>query len=314
MKKLIDSLYGIFYGSAAALFMLLTAVAFMPPSHAWVAQVPASGGGGYTGPLDVVSGAYACWSFRACSASYATSLGGDFDWTCTNVTTFSGTVHVTATGGLNATELAALSSSCGGRFVRLQFYDQGGSGLYAGNATASTRPYLGAACSNSLPCGKFDGTPDVLSNSTGIAKSQPYTISAVVLRWGLLTTYGGIAAGNVATAVAYFGPSADTLVMHAPTNSASVTATAGSENGAPHELQFVFNGSSSFVNVDGVDSSNVNPGTNALSTDFYIGVDAGYGEGAAMDFYELIVWPSLSSGQRTNVYNNQRLYWAGQGS
>lgn len=108
--------------------------------------------------------------------------------------------------------------------------------------------------------------------------AQPYTISAVAERNGNFTTENDIAAGifsGSSTAFGFFfSAGANTTAQYAGSVGANVTTA----DSVFHAMQAVFNGALSSINIDGVTTGSLNPGTSNLGSNFQIGSNGGRAE------------------------------------
>lgn len=191
-----------------------------------------------------------------------------------------------------------------------KMYDQTGNGHTASQTTASQQVHLLPTCINALPCMDFVGT-NYYPLTFGSDVPQPLTISTVVQRNAAFTSYAEIfrADGGGNTLILRFDTTANNILQYAGGSLIVVAAT----DLVTHAIQAVYNGASSAINVDGTDTTSINPGTQLLSS---ITPCIGGGQAScastALDGYlsELGIWPSaFSSGDRASVRNNQRLYW-----
>lgn len=97
-----------------------------------------SAGGGYTGPGDVVASAVGWWGLRAYNAAYATALGNAIE-VCTAADALCTVIHVTATGGLNSSDLTTSGCSAITTCTAKTLYDQSGNGHNCTQATIGNR-------------------------------------------------------------------------------------------------------------------------------------------------------------------------------
>ena len=91
---------------------------------------PPTGGGGYTGPADVVASPTEFWGLRAASNAVATAGGALIDWNCASGA-HTGTIHAATTGGMSTTDVSTMTTACGANTIYIaQFYGQiGGDNL-----------------------------------------------------------------------------------------------------------------------------------------------------------------------------------------
>jgi hypothetical protein len=268
---------------------------------------PAPGGGGYTGPGDIVSGALAWHGLRCYSTAYTGNIADI--WDAATGSTTETVLGCNAGGAIVVKSGSALATTCASGCKDKTLYDQSGQtncGIAACDLTQSTnasRPTFTQNCIGSLPCLTFAGSQSLQSASTFSSTNQPYTISAVLERTGSFTTqmsvYGDIACNGI-----FFTSTANTVGMFAQSSVVSATAT----DSAAHAGQFVFNGASSSIKVDGTTTNPGNPGTNLLGSG---ALEMGSGCGGTVgNVYEAGAWSgAFSSGQQTSMNANQHSYW-----
>lgn len=301
-----------------ALLFLLAVSAFGQIQAQLMSWNTPAAGVAYTGPGDIVSGAKAWWGLRAYNATYATALGASFDWFCSNAGSHSGTVHVTSAGGLNATEIASIASTCAAAQVQLnKLYDQSGSLACGGAAcdvsdiNAGDNSYI-VSCLGSLPCTSGLNTGSGFRQATSVAISQPFTVSGVYARTAAFTSYQ--VAFDSANDNAFVGNLNSANKARAAGNGAEIDPTMS--DSVVHAVQALFNGTgtSSVVNVDGTETTG-STGTSSLSGGFCVGRQGNAstacgGNALQGQLFEIGIWPSaFSSGNRTSVCHNQFIYW-----
>ena len=133
----------------------------------------------YVGPGDLVPGAFVWWGVRAYNLAYATAAGGSFDWTCVNGSTFTGTVHVTITGDLNATESGTAESECGLQVISVsKIYDQTGNGVNCLQGTSADQPSYFTTGGGSVRTYNFTSNVGWCT-ATSPTTAQPISISLV---------------------------------------------------------------------------------------------------------------------------------------
>lgn len=276
----------------------------------------------YTGPGDIASGATGYWGLRSYTAAYAAGNGKAVnirrisDSTATDIT-------VLANGSLDVATAATFcaATTC---FVT-KAYDQTGNGHDMAQATAAQQPQLLFNCLATQPCmyfspidpfasdfssefGPTGSGPSWLETTLSAPLAQPFTVSSEAERVSTTTEndiLGGFGAGNGVTLG--FNASANTVFQYA--GSALVTATA--TDAAPHALQFVVNGASSSLSVDGTITGSLAPGANALQVRVSIGADAFDGSNYLQGYVgEVGLWPSaLSTGVQGTLSTNQAAFW-----
>ena len=195
-------------------------------------------------------------------------------------------------------DTAAIATHCGvANGYVVTWYDQANSNN-ATQSTAGSQPqiYNGTAVitENGKPALKFDG--DKLGEFS-LAISQPYSFN-----------YVGRYAGNTASAFApFFGSRSTTFVaflvrsnnwMQQSPNLATNSTTVDTDQ---HNWFLLYDGSSSFVGVDGGTAATSNPGTSAIEN-FAIGsrgIDSAITE--LRYFQELVLWSSDQTTNRTGI-------------
>jgi hypothetical protein len=275
----------------------------------------ASGGGGYTGPGDVISGATAFYSCaRAYNAAYAAAAGtlcviadaATGATTCTMKSASTGFADLTSLlcggGTQTVSAFCTAHTSC----VVSTMYDQ-----TAGNqctaspttcnivqVTLANMPALTFSALNGLPCLTMATTSqlDTASPLNAIA-TQPFSIAVVAEQTtggSNLTMFGG---GNPGT----FWSSSTTVGMFAGAGVVSATASLN----AFHGISFVFNSATSSIQVDSTLTSPLNPGTNGLGiggNHIVVGATSG---GMIGSFCEGGVWPiAFTSGNQSSWFSN----------
>jgi hypothetical protein len=290
------------------LFLGLVARALLAGNLAFANMVliPPPAGVTYTGPLDVVSSATACWSLRACSAAKrgtaSINVCNVSDVVCADLSTdaTTGALVITTIGG----------SSCGSITCTVKtIYDQSGNGFNMTQATIAKRPTLTVSCFGSLPCMTGSGT-QFLSIAGGIGVlNQPLTTSYVAERTAAFSAYSDVIGNNNSSQVGF-------QVTNEAFAYAGAQINATATDSAAHSVQTVLATTSS-LDVDGaaaVTGSTGSPGYTAAQTDIF-----GCGSGASScnvltgNVGEVIVWPSgLTTPQQNNICHNQT-YWGAFG-
>ncbi len=283
----------------------------------------------FVGPLDVVGGASACLSLRACSGAIATAGTQKLVNVRNSATAETCDILVNSSGGLGNTTACSGSSGgqaaatfCGGGggscTVRT-FYDQSSNSNDVSQTTVGNQPPLSFNCVNTtLPCMTFDNAR-VMTNTSSVGGS-PVTFSWVAERTGNTAAFNGVlnCGRNLdSTPIENgFSNSANTIAAYAGT----VVNLAGTFNdNAWHAAEFVNNAASGITNVDGTAQSGVNAGTNACNTTTTKGMvwggDTVNTNGLTGKATEgLIYLGALSATVINNLCHNQRLYWGTSGS
>lgn len=274
-------------------------------------KIPSGGGGGgYTGPGDVVSGALVWYGLRAYSAATAgtkvANICNASDANCADINSTSG-------GNFDVTTATGSPLNCGGAggtcTVKI-LYDQIGGSACGGNcdlsnSTIANRPTLSFSCIGSLPCMVFASASSQTikrgAPNTFGAQSQPFTISVVGFQTsnvtgGLLTASGGNGTSFRSTPGVGLRATTDFNVSMA--------------NSTWYAIQGVANGASSVLYINGTSNSG-SAGTSGYAS----GNNPQFGND---DFSEFLngkmveggIWPSGFSGtQQSNMNSNQRTYW-----
>jgi hypothetical protein len=263
------------------------------------------GGGGYTGPGDVVSGAFAWWGLRAYSSATtgtkAAHICNAGDANCADINTLSN-------GNFDVTTAQGAPLNCGGTGGTCTvsiLYDQTGNG-HDVNKTAiiAERPTLVFSCLGSLPCMNFvTGSSQHLNTPGNFTVAQPYTFSyTCMLPSNPAATQGVV--GVSAIGVSYVRSTPDIQMFAGSAfNDAAISATVWFAS------QNIFNGASS-TNYTNGGSASGNAGTGAGGGTLTIG-DDGSGNYLNGKMTEAGIWNStgFSSGQQSSMNSNQRTYW-----
>jgi hypothetical protein len=259
-----------------------------------------AGGGGYSGPGDVVSGAIGWWGLRCYNASKASLASA--------ATIRRASDNATQTIGLTAAcnlDVATATTFCNATTCWLAtLYDQAGTNNMT-QAVAASQPQLIFNCIGTLPCMKFVPS-QVMATVSAITQAQPFTVPVVGMRNGNFTALGdyvGASSANI-----QMGPfnTANNAFLYAG-SAPSFAAT----DSAWHAFSFIFNTTSSIIGVDGTYSGSLSPGSNTYAS---YNVDLG-GSGNALtgEITEAGLWSGAfttgASSQATNMCHNQYLYW-----
>lgn len=272
-----------------------------------------SGGGGYTGPGDVVSGASAWWGLRCYNNAYNGNLA-DITNSATGSTTgtrlqcSTGNVITALVSGSACTFVtgnacSSLATTCATACNVRELYDQSGNTNHLVQSGNSARPAFTQNCLNTtLPCMTFT-TASNLSDSTAMSVAQPNTISMVIDRTAAAFTDYLTANGDNTGMIA--PSSANTIELYNAASGASSGVTV-SDN-AWHAIQGIANGAGSSIQVDATPNTGLSVGTTAFGAG---GPDFGQ-NGFTGKAAEFGIWPIGFSGtQQTNMCHNQFTYWA----
>jgi hypothetical protein len=313
---------GVFTSVVAALLFSSVAVAQFNGCSAGFCS-PSSASASYTGPGDIVSGAYAWYGLRAYNAAIAAAGTQKLINIRNGTTTETCDVIVASNGGLGLTANCSGSSNgespatfCSGATCSVvTAYDQSGANNCSGapcNATQATtgqQPTLNLSCVNSLPCVVFSAaSTQYLRSGTVTTQAVPYSASSVSMRTGAFTAFGDVqggAGGNIIIGYANVTGEAELYL-----NNASLKPAAA--NSVWHSIQIVANSTSS-ISVDGAAATTGGVGTQSIQTTIDIGDDGSLGSLFTGDWVENGWWPSsISTGNFTTMCENQQArYGAG---
>ena len=302
--------------NAIRIFVLLFAL-----TCAADAQVPMTGAGlpvpiasapPYTGPGDVVSGAFAWHGLRAYNSAtrgaalvnVCNSTGG-VDVACADM------VSDATTGALVPATIGLIT--CPGTNCTIKtWYDQGSTGTNITQAVVANRAALTASCLGSLPCATFTAANSENYQSSGtISQAQPWTIIQVTNRVsgtsgqaGLMTN-GSAGQGNVPFGFLYaFVPNYNTVYdsgdgsfLNGSANDNSVNIFIGLISGASSVLY------TNNVATTGSSVTTAAGGTIAIGSVF----SSFYLDGT---FFEGGMWPGgFNATQAGNMCHNLYAYW-----
>lgn len=285
-----------------------------------------SGGGSYTGPGDIVSGASAWWGLRAYNAAYATALGNIADIvdtatggsSCTMVAKASGDADLTSLSCVGATvsvtTFCTVTHAAGCSINRL--YDQSGNGVHLQNSILANMPTLVLGSVSGLASTRpsivfTSASSQFFTSPLTVSIAQPLTLTGVANRSG--TSAGAIVASDQINDAELRLDSAGSILIY----SGGTPATQSETDGAWHSFAGVFTttGVASFVNVDGSSGAGASVGTQGLSTaapHLRMGSNA-FSSIMNGNIQEGGVWPSALNGtQISNLYNGTggaKPYW-----
>lgn len=216
----------------------------------------------------------------------------------------------TFTGGAGTCTLNASQTISVGETITMQYglyvtglYDQSGNARHATQSTAAQQPQLLPLCLNSLPCMSFVATSSQGFATASITLSQPISVSHVGRKTsGSNETILSNTAQNSAFGYAY--SSANTASLYG-----GAVAQQNATDGVWHAIQYVLNGVSSLVNVDGTAGTTGSGGGNGWASviSLYNAAGANYYSGYSS---ELGVWAvALNTTQQTNLCHNEYAYW-----
>jgi hypothetical protein len=259
---------------------------------------------GYTGPGDIVGSAYAFVGLRAYSATYATGLGLAVKL-CTSGDAICTDIHVTAAGGLNATDIA--TSTCTAIVVCTvkTFYDQSGNSRDFTQATEANRPTYS-------PNGVTTGVPSIICDASDFVQTGTVT--------NLAAPWTETAGGDV-----HLNPGGNSRVVNSINNPGLFAS--------PGPQWSVFGGSAvltsatvsldtfyrviGHIKADGTGAIVVNntavsgsPGNTDPGTSFAVCSSVNGGQGVSGRFVEAGIWAiEFDSTQVGNMDSNISAYW-----
>jgi hypothetical protein len=160
-------------------------------SHA-ATYVPASSA--YTGPGDVVSGAFAWYGLRGYTAAYSTGSNPVLD-----IVDQAGanqlTVNILATGRLDVASISAWVTANSVSTIKVKrMYDQTGNARHMNQATLANMPVLNLTGFGSLPAVVFTAANSHSLATSGFSGAQPLTASMVwngLLMAAIRSRFGG---------------------------------------------------------------------------------------------------------------------------
>lgn len=288
-------------------FALLALLATLGPAQSGrmtlLGAGTATSAAAYSGPGDIVSGAKAWWGLRGYNAAFAGNAANvclPLDVTCADVAIVSGSLSLSALGVLGCNDSTSICT------VKT-LYDQTGNGNTITQGTIGKRPKLTVSCVSSLPCMTFaSASSQTMQTSAAFSDtSQQWSISVVGNRTANFTT-AQVFIGDVSSHSAGFSATSGNAQFNA---GSTVDATAS--NTTIHAIQFVANGASSIIYVDG-SSTTVNAGAGTFGVDDLVylgslGDSSRYLTGSIM---EIGVWPSgFTGGNQSSMNSNQHTYW-----
>jgi hypothetical protein len=271
-----------------------------------------AGGGGYTGPGDIVSGAKVWVGLRGYTAAIASGgttpavrLIRTDTHQCDVLIASNGGLGNTSncsTGGDNAT---AVATWCNATTCNIDiFYDQSGNGFNFQANGPSNRATLTLSCLSSLPCADFTSAA-AYYQATITDTAQTLSYSYVVERTGNTSAQNDLyCLGNCT----FFDTTANIGAYFGNTGEASIT------NSAWHAVQIIVNGASnSAVAVDATQTTGLNMGTATTGANFWLGSQNSGGTNPLTGkLTEAGMWgpgTAFTGTQQTNMCHNQFTYW-----
>ena len=254
-----------------------------------------SGGGGYTGPGDIVA-TWSAW-YSTTRAFSAADRGNKLFNLCTAGDASCEDESSDATTGLVA--LGTIGTACvgSGTCIVKTFYDRSGSGLDV-TASLSNQQVYTASVLSGINCTLFASPAGAYTSAGSLSVSQTYSM------WGV-SKFTGSSEGPIITSdgnaviMGNHNSAINTMHMYG----GSDTGATASDN-AFHTLLGIFAGAASIAVVDGSSTTGLSAGANALSSTVSIGHDL-FGGGYAGPICEAGIIPAtVSSGNRTTLNSN----------
>jgi len=302
---------------------ILAARLFAIAAPASIAQLGMTGVGGgfgggaaaYTGPLDVIASAKACYSLRACSSAKRgtkavnacnSTGGGDV---CVDLLTDA------STGNLVAQSVN--SGTCPGTNCTIKiWYDQTAGNACAGattcdvtQATVANRPTLEANILNTtLPAAHFVATStQKMVGANSLTVAQPLTLSVVAEHPSGTAALVGIFSDTSTPTGFFFSSTTANVALFA----SALTANVAASDNAFHTFESLFNGASSSIFMDGTANTGLSSGASGFASAVNIGTTGFEPTGFVT---EAIIWSGDQTASQTSLCHNQRLYFGTGGS
>lgn len=262
----------------------------------------ASGGGGYSGPGDVVASAVGWWGLRAYSAAYATGLGNAAE-ICTAADAACTVIHVTSAGALNSSDLTTSGCSVITTCTVKTLYDQSGNGHNCVNATEANRPTF-------RPNGVSSGKPSMFLNSAKSLSCASLPTTTVPWSFVGVASFHSDPGGNTRffTAndpVGLLGSSGKHWSIYGGSVASSTfTSTLDVFNAIVGRTDGTASGG--VMNVSGNVDTGLAPGSGSTGT------PGGFGQSSPItgDACEAGYWGSnFSTGNTTAMVSNMQTYW-----
>lgn len=278
-------------------------------------------GAAYTGPGDVVSGAFGWWGLRCYNSAYAGNVADIWDSATGNTTE---TLLTCSSGGTLNQTVNTLATTCAVACSVKTLYDQSGANKCTGaaacdvtQATLAQRPAFtrtGCAGLSGMQtwCMTFNGTNSNLQSSltwAGGSVAQAYTGICAANFTAHPANGACISVGNaVADGFIIFVTATPTIGIYSGTN--STTSTGGAIN-TWYSMQATFSGASSATYINGSSTTSLSAGTQAIAN----GDKAYFGDDPFSDFPTSLqveggLWSgSFSGGNQSSMNSNIRAFW-----
>jgi len=304
-----------------AVFLLVLALGSAPaaaqpwrPIETSTKSVAAGGcTGGYQGSGDAASGAAHYYGVRGYTCAFSTGANNALTIRRASDSTTS-TIKILNTGALDVASASAFCASTTCYVSTLN--DQVGTANLT-QATAANQPQLFFSCKGALPCLKYDGSAMTMSGT--ISSTSPplsFSIVANVLGDnGAISTEVIAAAGTVSVNANVQRSTGNVWIMATDGNS---TNNIAATDAVWHSGQFVFSTTTnaSVMNVDGaevtLDTAGSAGGYTTVGVSGFAAISQYYMNGYQGEWrVDTTAW---SSGTRTALCHNTRLYWSTSGT
>lgn len=190
-----------------------------------------------------------------------------------------------------------------------EVYDQSGNGAHMVQATNANQAQLLPNCVNGLPAMLFTtALSQIYLGTLPGTVVQPWSVSAVVQRSGNTGNFTEYLGGHNTTAAGW----EDTTNTAYAASEATANVTSTASDNAPHSIQSILNGGSSFVVVDGTAGSLQIGGNFPFPTDVALGNEA-FGSFPFMTGLIMTVglWPvGFTPTQYAALHASDSKYWA----
>jgi len=265
------------------------------------------GGGGYTGPGDVVTNALVWYGLRCYNTAYTGNVADIWDSSTGSTTE---TLLTCSAGGTINETIHSLATTCASGCRVKTLYDQAGTACSSGTvacditqATNASRPTFTQNCIGSLPCMTFAASQQLQGTVPGLPSTAlPATISSATRQTSSLAgAYFCLTGG---TGLEGYYTTAPAVRVYNGTNQ-----TVSTVNNTWYANQSVVNGVSSVIYLNGSSNSIGDPGGTAILAQTIIGND-NFGQLMTGNIVEVGLWASAFNGtQQSNMNSNQRTYW-----
>lgn len=256
----------------------------------------------YSGPGDVsgLSGAFAYWGLRGYNAAYATGSNPAIDVVDT-ATGLLGptTINIKSNGSLDTATILGL-----GYAVSVsKIYDQSGNGRHMTQATLGNMATLNTTGVTSLV---FTGSSSQFYLTVAITLAQAFSASFILNRTDAVgANLGFFFNNNTANLFEHRTGSPGHFGMN--WGAGSVVSTVNYTLGTTTAVQYLVNGASSSIYEDGTNTTGLNAGSGAFSSDPM--QPANVVGGASIQITEMIFWSGDKSGSFSNLNSNQHTGW-----